>query len=383
MIGVAILGVGDIANIHIEAFQKLSGRCEIRALADLYTEKAEEKKKKYQLDCDIYRDYHEILNRDDIQLVSICLPPSMHCETAVDFLKKGIHVLCEKPMAPTLEECDKMIAASEEGGAYLSVIAQNRFKTDIMKTKQLLDSGKLGKLYFAQANSQWWRGDNYYDLWWRGTWAKEGGGCTFIHAVHHIDLLLWLMGEVKEVFSLVDNQNHGNSEVEDISISTIRFKNGAVGSLVSSLLHHGESQRFTIDAEKGTIEIPHKIAVSRQLENGYPESDEEAAKALEESFKAYPDLVYTEHDGQIENMIAALEQNKKPLICGEDGRRTIELIAGIYQSAFTGRPTAFPMTEKDAFYTKDGIMQHVVKFHEKKKSVENYADVGISTGGSL
>lgn len=383
MIGVAILGVGDIANIHIEAFQKLSGRCEIRALADLYTEKAEEKKKKYQLDCDIYRDYHEILNRDDIQLVSICLPPSMHCETAVDFLKKGIHVLCEKPMAPTLEECDKMIAASEECGAYLSVIAQNRFKTDIMKTKQLLDSGKLGKLYFAQANSQWWRGDNYYDLWWRGTWAKEGGGCTFIHAVHHIDLLLWLMGEVKEVFSLVDNQNHGNSEVEDISISTIRFKNGAVGSLVSSLLHHGESQRFTIDAEKGTIEIPHKIAVSRQLENGYPESDEEAAKALEESFKAYPDLVYTEHDGQIENMIAALEQNKKPLICGEDGRRTIELIAGIYQSAFTGRPTAFPMTEKDAFYTKDGIMQHVVRFHEKKKSVENYADVGISTGGSL
>ena len=195
------------------------------ALADIFTDKAEAKKQKYGLDCDVVADYKELLDREDVDLVSVCLPPAAHCGVTVDFLKAGKHVLCEKPMAPSLEECDLMIRAAGEGGAKLSVVAQNRFKPDIMKTKQMLESGALGQLYFAQADSLWWRGDNYYDLWWRGTWEKEGGGCTFIHAVHHIDLFLWLMGDLDEISAMVANQNHHNSEVEDVSLSTLRFKN--------------------------------------------------------------------------------------------------------------------------------------------------------------
>lgn len=383
MLGVAILGVGDIANIHIEAYQKLRDRCEIRALADIYADKAAEKAKKYGLNCDIAADYHALLERKDIDLISICLPPSMHCQAAVDFLLAGKHVLCEKPMAPTLEECDRMLKAAEKGGAKLSVVAQNRFKPDIMRTKQLLDSGLMGDVYFAQANSLWWRGDHYYDLWWRGTWEKEGGGCTFIHAIHHIDLFLWLMGNVSEVSSLVTNQNHHNSEVEDVSINTVRFQNGAVGVLTSSLLHHGEEQKLLIDAEKGSIEIPHKIFVSRQMQNGYPESDDEAAKKLRKAFEELPSLAYTEHLGQIENMISAIEQDVQPLITGWEARKTIEFVTGVYQSAFTGTPVRFPMSEDDLFYSKSGIMSKVIKFNEKTKSVENFADTGISVGGTL
>lgn len=383
MIGVAILGAGDIANVHIEAYKQFGERCRIVALADIFTDKAQEKKDKYDLDCEVVGDYKELLDRKDIQLVSVCLPPSMHCETATAFLEKGIHVLCEKPMAPCLEECDKMLAAAKAGGAKLSIVAQNRFKPDIMKTKMMLDQNYMGKVFFAQANSTWWRGDNYYDLWWRGTWAKEGGGCTFIHAVHHIDLLLWLMGDVDEVHALVANQNHNNSEVEDVSISTIRFKSGAIGLMNANLLHHGEEQKFVIDAEKGTIEIPHKINVSRQQHNGYPEDDVEACEALKEKFAQLDTLKYTDHAGQIENVLTAIETGKEPLINGEEGRKTLEYISAVYQSAFTGETVKFPMTEKDLFYTREGILSKAVRFHEKTKSVSNYADTGIKVGGTL
>lgn len=383
MIGVAILGAGDIANIHIEAYQQFKKRCRIVALADIFTEKAQEKKEKYGLDCDVVGDYKELLGREDIQLVSVCLPPSMHCETSVAFLERGIHVLCEKPMAPCLEECDRMLTAAKAGNAKFSIVAQNRFKQDIMKTKTMLDRKALGDVYFVQANSTWWRGDNYYDLWWRGTWEKEGGGCTFIHAVHHIDLLLWLMGDVQELSALVANQNHHNSEVEDVSVSTIRFRSGAVGVMTANLLHHGEEQRFIIDAEKGTIEIPHKISVSRQQQNGYPEDDVEACEALQEVFRDIEDLKYTDHCGQIENMLTAIEQNTQPLISGEEGRKTLEFISAVYQAAFTGQTVTFPMTSADLFYTKKGILSKVTKFHEKTKSVSNYADTGIKVGGTL
>ena len=383
MLGIAILGVGDIANVHIEAYQALADRCEIRALVDIFQDKAEAKRQKYGLSCDVVTDYKTLLDRKDIDLVSICLPPSAHCDVAVDFLRAGKHVLCENPMAPSLEQCDRMIAAAKEGGAKLGVVAQNRFKPDIMRTKKLLESGVLGPIYFTQANSLWWRGDNYYDLWWRGTWEKEGGGCTFIHAVHHIDLFLWLMGDLREISAMVSNQNHQNSEVEDVSISTLRFQNGAVGTMIASLLHHGEEQKIIIDGENGSIEIPHKVASDKQQPNGYPEPNDPMREKIEETFRSFPDLPYQDHCGQIENMISAIENGTEPLITGVDGRKTVEFITAVYQSAFLGEKVTFPMSEKDPFYTKEGLMQKAVRFHQKTKSVENYADIGIKVGGSL
>ena len=383
MIGIAILGAGDIANTHIEACQQLGDRCRIRGLADVNREKAEEKKQKYGLDCPVYTDYRELLGQEGVDLVSICLPPGLHCEAAEAFLLAGKHVLCEKPMAPTLQECDRMLEAARRGGGKLSVVAQNRFKQEVMKTKKLIESGALGDLLFAQANSLWWRGDNYYKLCWRGTWEKEGGGCTFIHAVHHIDLFLWMMGEGDSVQSLVDNQNHSGSEVEDVSLSMVRFRSGAVGSLVSSLLHHGERQSLIIDGQKASIEIPHRLAVSRQMGNGYPEADEAAQAELEAQFRGFGELSYTGHAGQIDDMITAIETGRAPLVSGEDGRRTIEFITGVYQSAFLGQTVRFPLTEKDPFYTREGILRHAARFHEKGESVDSFADLGISVGGTL
>lgn len=383
MIGVAIIGTGDIADYHIEAYLRFSDRCEIRAVADIFPEKARQKAEKFGLRCDNVADYRDLLRRSDIQLVSICLPPSMHAEVSIDFLLAGKHVLCEKPMAPTLEECDRMLAAARESGSKLSIVAQTRFKTDVMRTKKMLETGSLGKPLFAQANSLWWRGSNYYDLWRRGTWEKEGGGCTFIHAVHHIDLLLWLMGPVKEIRALAANRTHDNSEVEDLSIVTVQFDTGALGSLVSSLFHHGEEQSLSIDAKNASIGIPHKIAVSRQLDNGYPEPDEDRRQKLEAEYSSLPEVQFSGHSGQIDDTLSAIEGDRTPLIDGTDGRRAIEFIMGVYQSAFTGSPVTLPMTEKDEFYTKEGLMRRVVKFYKKSATVTNYKDIGISVGGSL
>lgn len=383
MTGVAIVGAGDIANTHIEAYLRFPERCRIVMLVDRLVGKAKEKAEKYGLDCQISGDWKDITKRSDVDLVSICLPPSLHCETVCQLLLAGKHVLCEKPMAPTLEECDRMLEAEKRGGGKLSIVAQNRFKPDIRKTKEMLDREYFGPIYGAQINSLWWRGSHYYDLCWRGTWEKEGGGCTFSHAVHHIDLFLWFMGDVQEISSVVTNQNHRNSEVEDYSIHTIHFKSGALGLVVCSLLHHGEEQKMIIDAKEGTIEIPHKISVSRQLANGYPEPDEEKRQELERLFESMEAPEYSGHEGQIENMLTAIEQGGSPLVTGAEGRKTIEFIMAAYQSAFTGKPVQLPMTEKDLFYTKKGLMSRVTRFYEKKESVESFQDIGISVGGSL
>ncbi len=378
MIGVAVLGTGDIANTHIEAYKELWPQCQIRALVDVNLEKAREKKEKYGLDCRVFQDYRQLADMQDVSLVSICLPPALHCQTAVELLRAGKHVLCEKPMAPTLEECDQMLEAQKEGGGLLSIVAQNRFKQEVMKTKQLLDSGVLGKKLFAQANSFWWRGDNYYKLCWRGTWEQEGGGCTFSHAVHQIDLFLWFMGQADSVQAMVENENHSNSQVEDVSVSMVRFKEGAVGTIVSTLFHHGGGQSILVDAQKGSIEIPHRLSVNCQKANGFPMDDEDGRSRLEEQYASLPDLTYTGHCGQIHDMLCAIENGGRPLADGTDGRRAIEMISGIYQSAFLGKPVRFPMTEKDPFYKKDGILRFARRFHEKGESVESFGDIGIT-----
>ena len=132
-----------------------------------------------------------------------------------------------------------MIQAAEKSGRILASIAQNRYKIPMMKVKKILESGTAGRVLHATANSSWWRGQNYYDLWWRGTWKAEAGGCTMNHAVHHIDLLRWAMGMPEEVTAIFTNANHENSETEDLSIAILHYPNGALAQITASIVDHG------------------------------------------------------------------------------------------------------------------------------------------------
>jgi len=382
MLKVAILGTGAISSSHIEAYQKFGDLCQIVALVDLFPEKARAKARQFDLDVNIYEDIAGLIQGEDFDLASICLPPFAHASAAIDLLNAGKHVLTEKPMAPSLEECDQMLAAAQANRVLLSVVAQNRFKTPTMKLKRLLDSGLIGKILYAQVDSYWWRGQSYYDLWWRGTWEKEGGGCTMNHAVHHIDLFQWMMGMPDELQSVILNLAHDNSEVEDMSITVMEFTDGRVGQLTASLVHHGEDQQLVFQGEKASVAVPWKVRASRSLENGFPVPDAAFEAQVQEAYEALPEVAYTGHDGQIANMLAAIAGREPLVVDGVEGRKTLELVTAIYHSGTLRERVKLPYPPTGQFYTRQGILEHARHFHEKTTSVENFSTEEITLGSS-
>ena len=373
MIGVAVIGTGAIARSHVEAYKSFPERCEVRVLCDLYPEKGERLAGELSISPQILKDYQEVLSRSDVDLVSICIPPSLHAEVSIAASSAGKHVLVEKPMASSLKECDAMISAAEGTARLLSVVAQNRFKTPMNRLKALLDSGAAGRVLHTTVNSLWWRGQSYYDLWWRGTWEKEGGGCTLNHAVHHVDLLLWMLGMPKELSSVFANLNHVNSETEDFSTSILKYDDGSIAQLTASLVHHGEEQQMIYQTERARLSIPWGVSASVEMENGFPKPCSETEEELQRLYEAHPPLKHEGHTGQVEDLLSAIENGRRPFIDGEAGRRTLELIIGIYKSAATGETVSFPLSEKDPMYAKETMIARMPRFHEKKKSIDNFS----------
>lgn len=384
MIKAAIIGTGAISDSHILAYQKFKDQCEVVAVVDLYPEKAAEKAAKYGLKVAVYKDIASLLAAGvPFDLASVCLPPFGHAAATVELLNGGKHVLLEKPMATCLQECDDMLAAARNSGKLLSIVAQNRFKTPMMKMKKLLETGLIGKVLHAQVDSYWWRGSNYYDLWWRGTWGKEGGGCTMNHAVHHIDIFQWMMGMPCELQAVSLNLNHLNSEVEDFSTTVLKYANGSVGQITASLVHHGEEQQLAFQGEHAKISVPWQIKAMKQKENGFPEDNAEIQAQLQAAYEQLPAIPYEGHEGQIANVLAAIEGREKLLVDGTEGRKTLELITAIYQSSHLGQKVTLPLKPTDPFYSREGILKNAKHFHEKTKSVENFANNDITLGRNL
>ncbi|MBP3540664.1 MAG: Gfo/Idh/MocA family oxidoreductase [Clostridia bacterium] len=380
MIRIAIVGTGNISHAHVKAYLQFPERCKIVALVDIVPEKAQRMKEQYQLDADVYDDHQKILPRQDIDLVDVCTPPFVHASISINSLRSGKNVVCEKPMAASLEECDAMLRARDESGKKLSIIAQNRFRQPIANLKALLDSGIAGPVRSVQVDSFWWRGHSYYDLWWRGTWEKEGGGCTLNHAVHHIDMLAWMMGLPQKVTSVLANVAHDNAEVEDLSASILQYP-GALAQLTASVVHHGEEQQLVFQCEKAKIAAPFNCYASTPQPNGFPVRNEALEKEIADYADSLPKVTYEVHTGQLENVLSAIENDLAPAIGGEDGRRTIELITGIFKSGALGQTIDLPLKKDDPFYTVQGIMDNVPHFYEKTTSASDLDGV-ISYGSN-
>lgn len=276
-----------------------------------------------------------------------------------------------------------MLEAAQKSGKLLSVLAQNRFTTPMMKLKDVMDSKLMGPIVHVQVDSFWWRGHNYYDLWWRGTWEKEGGGCTLNHAVHHIDAMLWMMGPPVELQAMMANTSHNNAEVEDISMAMLRFQEGALGMITSSVVHHGEEQQLIFQGKEARVSAPWKVVASTARTNGFPEPNPDLEQQIQKLADELPDVIHVGHAGQVENVLNAIETGSPLLVDGKSGRNTLELIVGIYKSASTGEKVTFPLEGEDAFYTREGIMKNAVHFYEKKTAVENFEDVDITLGRKL
>lgn len=384
MIHVAIVGTGNIAPAHVEGLLTHSNRCKIVALCDIYPEKAQAMKEKYGLNCEVFDDHEKMLASNvKIDLVHVCTPPYTHAQIAINSMNAGKNVVVEKPMATCLAECDEMLQAEKKNKVMLACIAQNRFRNSIYKLKVTADSGLAGKICCTHVNSFWWRGHSYYDLWWRGLWEKEGGGPTLNHAVHHIDMLNWIKGSLPvEVSAMLTNVMHDNSEVEDLSFAALRYSDGSVAQVTSSVIHHGEEQEIELQCSNAKISAPWTIRAEKSKENGFPEEsgNQELIDKITSYYQALPDLKYEGHTGEIDNILTALEMNDRPMITGLDGRKTVELITAIYKAGCKKEYVKLPLSREDEFYTFEGILNNAVHFNQKLVSIENFQSDNISVG---
>ena len=370
MLKIGIIGTGNIAQTHIEAYLAFPELCEIVALCDIVPAKAEERKQRYGLKSATVYPAHTDLLGLGLDLVSVCTPPSCHASITIDCLGAGINVLCEKPMAPSLEECDAMLAAEKASGKLLATVAQNRFRDDMAMLKEALDSGLVGPVSLLTVDSAWWRGRSYYDLWWRGTWESEGGGCTLNHAVHHIDLTLWLMGRPQAITAVMTNAQHDNSEVEDLSVAIWTYER-ALAQITSSVVSHGEEQSIVVQGRDARVSQPWKVIADAAKPNGFRADggNPEKVAQLEALGAAHQPLAHIGHAGQIGDILQALGEGRRPLIDGHDGRNTIEAITAIYESAIEHRSVALPLEAADPYYQAGYLTSHAPHFFDKENSV--------------
>lgn len=387
MLKVGIIGTGGISAAHILGYLEFPDDCAIVALADPTPEKAARKAGELGLsDVTVYTDAYELIAAGDVDLVSIATPPSSHATLTVAALDAGIHVIVEKPMAPSLEECDAMLAAQRRSGKVLSVIAQNRFRDDLALLNDAVRSGLLGSVSFLRIDSAWWRGLPYYDLWWRGTWDSEGGGCTLNHAIHHIDLMLWLMGRPDQVVSMLANAQHDNAEVEDLSVAIFRYGRG-LAQLTASTVHHGEQQEIVVQGQFARVSQPWSVAAERGQSNGFPAEGGNADIVAELNALAASrvPLVHTGHTGQIEDVIDAIREGREPAITGIDGRNAVEIVTAIYEAGIEHGVIELPLRPEDPYYRSGGLPGRAPHFYEKRESVREQAGeivVGASSGAA-
>lgn len=329
MIHYAIVGCGFIADKHAEAIDKAEG-AKLVAVCDTVPEKMERFVEKYGVQT--FTSLEEMLKDETIQVVNICTPSGFHAPLAKQIAAAKKHVVVEKPIALTLEDTDAIIAVCRENGVKLSVVHPNRFRPVMKELKALINSGKLGKISHANATVRWNRGQEYYDQApWRGTKSLDGG-VLMNQAIHNLDLLVWFMGDVSEVYSMAATRLR-NIEAEDVSTGVVRFKDGALGVIeaATTIYPRNFEESISIFGETGAVKIGGANALYIEHLKVDGMSDEEVA-ALQAQIKADP-FGTPGHQCIIEDMNEAIAEDREPIVTGEDGRRALELVLAMYESA--------------------------------------------------
>lgn len=334
-----IIGCGMIATFHARAIAEAGG--ELVACYDKLPIASERIARDFG--CKAYQDLNEFLADPEIQIVTIGTPSGAHMDPAVAAARAGKHIIVEKPLEVTLEKCDRIIKAAEESGVVLSTVFPSRFHQSSVQMKRAIDQKRFGKLTLGDAIVKWYRTQQYYDSGnWRGTWALDGGGALMNQAIHSVDLLLWLMGDVEEVSALCGLVAHERIEVEDVAIANLKFKNGAYGTLeATTAAYPGYLKRIEIHGTAGSAMIEEEDIVKWD----FAEAGQEDA-AIRESMTSHlsggggaadPAAIgHHAHAKQFADVMDAIETGRKPKIDGYEGRKSVEVICAVYESARTG-----------------------------------------------
>ena len=342
--GFGIIGAGVISSIHARAIGSLP-RARIAAVTDVEPERATLFAAAHG--CAAEPDLDALLARDDVDVVSVCVPSGLHAEVGIRAAAAGKHLVVEKPIDVSLEAADRLIAAAHEAGVAMTVISQHRFDQGLVELRRLLDKDALGRLVLGEAGTKWYRSQAYYDsAAWRGTWALDGGS-LMNQGIHYADLLLWTMGPVAEVTALFSTETH-QIEVEDTALAVLRFTSGAVGTIVASTaVFPGFAQRLEISGTAGTIVIEDGEIIRCDLTADGAQTSMRGRRntrgSAPSATAAKPaDLEIASHAAQIGDLLDAIDEGRAPSVTGADGRAILELVRAVYESARDGRTVRLP-----------------------------------------
>lgn len=343
---VALVGCGKVAGIHADALAAVP-EAEFVAACDISAERALAFAAKHRVRP--FTDLATMLRDAAPEAVIIGTPHPLHAEAAIRAAEAGVHVLVEKPLAATLADANTMLAAARKSGVTLGVISQRRFYEPVQRMKRAIDEGKIGTPALGVFIQYSWRDAAYYTSDpWRGKWDTEGGGVLVNQSPHQLDILLWLMGPAAEVSGYWANLNHPTVEVDDTAVASIRFRNGGVGSIITSLsqkpgihtkvhIHGANGSSVGVETDRGATFIAGVSQIAEppltDLWTVPGEADQLAAFQAEDR-AAFARVNGTSHYHalQIADFVRAIRENRAPLVTGESGRAVVELFSAIYQS---------------------------------------------------
>lgn len=340
----AIVGCGKVAGTHALAYQELPDS-EFVAACDVSPERAKSFGAKFGVRG--YTDLAEMLDREKVDVLSVCTQHTQHPAAVEIAAAAGAHVISEKPLAVDLVSCNRAIAAAKAAGIKLGVVSQRRWYEPVQRMKDAIDSGKLGKPVLAMVTMLGWREPAYYlSDPWRGTWKGEGGGVVVSQAPHYLDLLIWLMGPAEEIHAYWDNYNHPGIEVDDTVVASVRFKNGGMASIVLSnsqkpglygKIHIHGSSGASVGAEIDSGS-PFISGVTEKMDPPFNDiwtipGEENWLETWTREDRSRPCNVMTHyHKMQIGDFLNAVSAGREPSVDAESGRRVVELFTAVYRS---------------------------------------------------
>jgi predicted dehydrogenase len=352
MYTIALIGCGRISHKHIEATLNNRENVKLIACCDPRIERAKEKAYEYSKSSNnsevaVYEDFRKMVKEKNPDICVIATESGFHAEIAIACLKSGSHVICEKPMALSTWDADRMIQVAKENKKKIAVCFQNRFNTPIQKARKALEAGRFGELLHGSIQVRWNRNESYYsEAPWRGTWELDGG-TLMNQCTHGIDLLQWMLGEEAVRVQAVTRRFLRPIEAEDFGAAIVEFKSGAVGIIegTADVYPTNLSETLSIFGKKGTVVIG-GLAVNKiinwRFSDSYVYGDSEETM-LNPGEKDPPSVYGFGHSALYNDFLDAVEKNREPLISGENGRKALEIILAIYKSQKNGKPVELPI----------------------------------------
>ena len=332
--GFGIVGCGVISKWHIAAINAIEDAYLV-GVFDNYRPGAEKAADEHS--CRLFETYEEMLNCDEVDIISICTPSGTHAPLTIKAANHKKNVIVEKPMAITNSQLDELIGAVEQNGVKLAVISQLRFTDAIQKVKKAIEDGELGDIVLGDIYMKYNRSQEYYDSsGWRGTWEMDGGGALMNQGIHGIDLLQYLLGGVKSVMSMCRTLAR-DIEVEDTANVLVEFKNGAIGVIQGTTsVEPGYPRIIQISGTRGTVEITEDI-ITRWDVDGKSLLVDNSATSNVQSFRDPQGLDSNSHLLQVKDFISAIAQSRAPLVDLYEGKKPVEIILAAYESSKLGK----------------------------------------------